>query len=69
MAISYTDNYAFPLLEQGSDEWDAVMNGMLIDMDKLMAEASNPLVWDDNTSGRIDGSEVLTYDGNVLLYI
>lgn len=66
MAISYTDNFNFPLLDTGSDGWAAVINGMLVDVDKLLAEASDPLIWDDNTSGRIDGSEVLTFDGDVL---
>lgn len=68
MATSYTDNFSFPLLEAGSDGWDAVMNGMLTDLDKLLAEARDPLIWDDNTAGRIDGSEVLTYDGEILLF-
>lgn len=68
MAISYTDNFSFPLLDSGSDGWSAVINGMITDLDRLMAEARNPLIWDGNTSGRIDGSEVLTFDGDVLLW-
>ena len=59
MAISYTDNFSFPLLGSGSDGWDAVMNGMLVDIDKLIAEARNPLTWED---------EILIYDGETLLY-
>ncbi len=77
MAISYTTNFNFPLLESGSDGWDAVINGMLIDMDKLMAEASNPLIWEDdgseyvllNSTGKKATSELLTYNGDPLLYI
>jgi len=69
MAISYTDNFQFPLLDTGSDGWDAVMNGMLVDVDRLLAEARNPFIWDGNTSGKIDGSELLTYGGGPLLYI
>ena len=68
MATSYSTYFNFPLLEAGSDGWDATMNGMIVDLDKLLAEARSPLIWDDNTAGRIDGSEVLTYDGEVLLF-
>lgn len=68
MATSYTTYFNFPMLEAGSDGWDAVINGMIVTIDKLLAEARDPLIWDDNTSGRIDGSEVLTYDGEVLLF-
>jgi len=77
MAISYTDNFNFPLLDSGSGGWDATFNGMLVDMDRLMAEARNPLIWEDdgsdylldNATGKKATSEVLTHDGEVLLYI
>lgn len=99
MAISYTDNFGFPLLDSGSDGWDAVINGMLVDMDRAMAETRNPLIWDDtivlgklelelaearnpliwesdsddhlllNDSGKETTTEVLTYNGEVLLYV
>lgn len=70
MAISYTDNFRFPLLDVGSDGWDAVMNGMLIDVDKLLAEARNPLIWDDKgqLAWDTDSTGILTYDGEILLY-
>jgi len=99
MTISYTDNFNFPLLDSGSDGWDAVMNGMLVDVDRLVAESRNPLIWEDtvvigssdlalaearspliwesdsddhlllNDSGKEATSEVLTYNGDVLLYV
>jgi len=76
MATSYSTHFDFPLLEAGSDGWDAVINGMIMYMDRLMAEARNPLIWDDdgddylllNASGKKATTEVLTYDGEVLLY-
>ena len=69
MATSYSTYFNFPLLEAGSDGWDAVMNGMIVDLDKLLAEARSPLIWDDNVSGRIDGGDILVYEGEILLYI
>lgn len=76
MAISYTDNFNFPLLDFNSDGWDAIMNGMLVDVDLLLAEARNPLIWENdsddhlllNASGKETTTEVLTYNGEVLLY-
>ena len=50
MAISYTDNFNFPLLEAGSDGWDAVINGMLVDLDIELKAAQSPIVL---TSGEI----------------
>ena len=50
MAISYTDNFNFPLLEAGSDGWDAVMNGMLVDLDTELKAAQTPIIL---TSGEL----------------
>lgn len=77
MAISYTHNFNFPLLDSGSDGWAATINGMITDLDRLMAEARNPLIWeydsDDhlllNSTGKETHTELLTYDGDVLFYI
>ena len=44
MAISYTDNFSFPLLEAGSDGWDAVINGMLTDLDIELKAAQTPIL-------------------------
>lgn len=68
MATSYTEFYNFPLLEAGSDGWDATINGMLVKLDKLLEEARSPLIWDENVAGRIDGGDILVYDGSILLY-
>jgi len=74
MAIALTDNFGFPLPDTGAggtdatSNWGAVMNGMMVKVDRLLAEARNPLIWDGNTTGRIDGAEILAYDGDVLLY-
>lgn len=61
MAISYTDNFSFPLLDAGSDGWDAVMNGMLTDLDIELKAAQTPIML---TSGEIVISKRL---GEVLL--
>lgn len=66
MTISYTTYFEFALLDTGDSEWGSEMNSMLTTLDKAMQEASDPLIWDDNTNGRIDGSEILTFDGDVL---
>ena len=50
MAISYTDNFNFPLLEAGSDGWDAVINGMLTDLDIELKAAQTPIIL---TSGEL----------------
>jgi len=78
MSISYTENFSFPLLDSGSGGWLAVLNGMITNLDTLMAEARNPLTWDDDgddyllinsPTGKKPTTELLTYDGDVLLYI
>jgi len=58
MSISYTNNFQFPLLDTGSDNWGAGVNGMLETVDRVLAEFSDPLTWDD--------TELLIYDGEVL---
>jgi len=50
MTISYTDNFSFPLLDSGSDGWDAVINGMLIDLDIELKAAQTPIIL---TSGEL----------------
>lgn len=68
MTISYTTYFNWPLADDAGENWGAIFNGILEDLDLALAEARDPLIWDDNTAGRIDGSEVLTYDGEVLLF-
>ena len=50
MAISYTDNFSLPLLEAGSDGWDAVINGIITDLDIELKAAQTPIVL---TSGEL----------------
>lgn len=50
MTISYTDNFDFPLLDTGSDGWDAVMNGMLTDLDIELKAAQTSIIL---TSGEL----------------
>lgn len=50
MSISYTNNFDFPLLDTGSDGWDAVMNGMLTDLDIELKAAQSPIIL---TSGEV----------------
>lgn len=44
MAISYTTNFSFPLLDAGSDGWDAAINGMITDMDIELKAAQTPII-------------------------
>ena len=50
MAISYTNNFSFPLLDAGSDGWDAVINGMITDLDIEVKAAQTPIIL---TSGEL----------------
>ncbi|GAG08236.1 unnamed protein product, partial [marine sediment metagenome] len=48
-----------------------------VDVDRLLAEARNPLIWEDdgsdylllNSTGKKTTTELLTYDGEPLFYI
>ena len=44
MAITYTDNFNFPLLDSGSDGWAATINGMLTDLDTELKAAQTPIM-------------------------
>ncbi len=76
MTISYTPNFLFPLLDTGSDNWGSGVNGMLETIDRVLAEFSNPLIWEDDgtdyalftASGKKTTTELLTYDGEILGY-
>ncbi|MCK9520872.1 MAG: hypothetical protein M0R74_17885 [Dehalococcoidia bacterium] len=59
MTIAYTDNFHFPLLDDGAGNSGAVMNGVLEDMDRILYEANNPLCMDD---------ELLIYEDEPLFY-
>ena len=76
MTITYTTNYNFPLLGAGSDGWAATINGMMTDLDRIMAETANPLIWEDDgsdyvlitLSGVKTTTELLTFNGEILGY-
>jgi hypothetical protein len=76
MTISYTTNFNWPLPDDACENWGAIFNGILRDLDLALAEARNPLIWENdsddhlllNTSGKESTSEVLVYDGEILLY-
>ena len=44
MAISYTDNFSFPLLDSKAKNWGAVINGILEDLDIELYKAQHPIV-------------------------
>ena len=66
MTIAVTDNFEFPLLDLGSGGWMSAINGMLIDMDRLLAEARNPVTKGTNAAGKISNPAVVTYQGDVV---
>lgn len=76
MAISYTTNFKWAKLDDAGQNWGAVWNGVLEDLDLYLAEARNPLIWenynDDHLLITADGKELehelLVYDDEVLLY-
>jgi len=76
MTVSYTTNFNFPKADDGCENWMAIWNGIADDIDRLLAEARDPLIWDDDGGDYLlDGlsvnkttTEVLTYNGEVLLY-
>lgn len=57
--ISKTTNFEFPLLDNGGENAGAVNNGVYIDIDRLLAEARDPLSYDD---------ELLVYEDELLLW-
>lgn len=44
MAISYTDNFSFALLDTGSSNWGAVTNSMLEAVDLELKAAQTPIM-------------------------
>ena len=49
MAISYTDNFAFALLDTGSSNWGAVINAMLETVDLELKAAQSPIILMSNS--------------------
>lgn len=61
MTISATTNFNFPLLDDAAENAGAVINGVLTDIDKLLAEARDPAC---TRSGEILFDRV---SGNIIL--
>ena len=66
MTIAVTDNFGFSLLDLGSGRWMSAINGIFIDMDRLLAEARNPVTKGTNAAGKISNPAVVTYQGDVV---
>jgi hypothetical protein len=60
MAISYTDNFEFPLLESGSNRWDAVINGALESLDLHLWQNRNQVF-------NLAGNLIVGINGDVVL--
>ena len=64
MAISYTDNFLFPLLDTGASNWGAGINGALETLDVEVKAAQSPLVSllnDQILISRLNGEIVLQH--------
>lgn len=59
MTISYTDNFNFPLLDDGAGNSGAVLNGILEDIDTHLSGVQNPLCYAD---------ELLIYEDEILMW-
>ncbi len=44
MAITYTDNFSFPLLSDGSSNWGSVANGAMETLDIEIKAAQTPII-------------------------
>ena len=66
MTIAVTDNFGFSLPDLGSGGWMSAINGIFIDMDRLLAEARNPVTKGTNAAGKISNPAVVTYQGDVV---
>jgi hypothetical protein len=51
MAIAYTTNYNFPLLDDGGKNWGAVNNGVLTDLDRYIWQCFHAVV--DKSAGDV----------------
>jgi len=61
MAVQYTLNFNFPLLDDGGKSWGAVINGVFSDLDDYLTTL-NPNAFDILTHE----NEVLVHEGDVL---
>jgi hypothetical protein len=64
MATTYTDNFLFPLLSDGSSNWGAVANGAMETLDIELKAAQSPLVslvYDQTQISLVHGEIVLQH--------
>lgn len=57
--MATTTHFGWELLDSGAAGWDAVLNGVLVDVDRTLKEFTNPLTHED---------ELLLYDGAIMGY-
>lgn len=62
MTISYTENFNWPLADDACENWGAIFNGVLEDLDQEMKASQTPIML---TSGEILISKRL--NGQVIL--
>jgi len=64
MATTFTDNFLFPLLSDGSSNWGSVANGAMEKLDIELKAAQSPLVsliYDQTQISRLFGEIVLQH--------
>lgn len=61
MAVQYTLNFNFPLLDDGGKSWGAVINGVLTDLDDFFT-ILNPHAFNILTHE----NEILVHEGDVI---
>jgi len=61
MAVQYTDNFNFPMSDDGGKSWGAIFNGIIYDLDDLLnaLEAKTPIILTHE-------NEILVHEGDVL---
>lgn len=61
MVVAYTDNFNFPLLDDGGKSWGAVQNGINFDVDVYLSglNALTPIIITHE-------NDILVHEGNVL---
>ena len=61
MTVAYTDNFNFPLLDDGGKSWGAVQNGINFDIDAYLngLDALTPIIITHE-------NDILVHESNVL---
>jgi len=60
MAVSYTTNHNFPLLDDNARNWMAVINGVFEDLDSYLWQNRNILTHNGEVVVGTDGTVVLS---------